>query len=504
MRYIAMIGCGSMGGGMALLFAEHEVQVSLQDPSDAAMDKVVAQARDSSTIPAGAVRKYSNYETLCASLDSPKVFVFSLPHGSVGDTVLGGLMPYLDKGDIIIDAGNENWQNTERRQAKCYTRGVRYVGMGVSGGYQAARQGPSMCPGGDDESLDLVLPLLRKVASKDKNGAPCVGKAGTGGAGHYVKMIHNGIEHGMISAVSEAYGIMKNGLGMGNDEIGNVFERWNSRGELQGTFLIWIGADICRAKDKARNNESVLDTVEDKVVQDITGEEGTGIWSNEQAVFHHIPAPTLTTAHYLRLASADRNQRIRAQQTMGAAFPPQPLSLSGQAKQDFLEALRQATYAAFLTSYIQGVNIIERADRTNHWNIDYAAVLQIWRSGCIIQADHIASLLHPVFANHKALDTINLLFQKSVMADLKPCVAPLRDVVVRATAADHVLPALSASLEYVKYQTSTELPMSFAEAQLDYFGAHMYDRKGEEGTGAPTEGKHHFEWKPAKSSIAGA
>lgn len=285
----------------------------------------------------------------------------------------------------------------------------------------------------------------------------------------------------------------------------------------QGTFLIWISADICRAKDK---DEYVVDTVEDKVVQDITGEEwvtsyttykesntkirhrGTGVWSNQQAVFHHIPAPTLTTAHYLRLASADRNQRIRAQHTIGGPFPPQPLDISDQSKPEFLETLRRATYAAFLASYIQGINIIERADRANHWNVDYAAVLQIWRAGCIIQADHIASLLHPIFANFRALDTINLLFQKTVMADIKPCVAPLRDLVVKATAADHVIPALSATLEYIKYQTSTDLPMSFAEAQLDYFGAHMYDRKGEEGTGAPTEGKHHFEWKPAHSSIA--
>ncbi|EKG12934.1 6-phosphogluconate dehydrogenase [Macrophomina phaseolina MS6] len=464
------------------------------------MDSIVEQANQADTIPDGAVRKYSDYASLCSSLDSPKVFVFSLPHGSVGDSVLGGLMPYLDKGDIIIDAGNENWQNTERRQSKCYTRGVRYIGMGVSGGYQAARQGPSMCPGGDDESLDLVMPLLKKVAAKDRKGVPCVGKAGTGGSGHYVKMIHNGIEHGMISAVSEAYDLMKKGLGMNNDEIADVFEQWNKEGELQGTFLIWISADICRAKDKSRNDEYVLDTVEDKVVQDITGEEGTGIWSNEQAVSYHIPAPTLTTAHYLRLASADRNQRIRAQETIGVEFTPRSLNLSGESKQDFLEALRRATYAAFLASYIQGINIIERADRANHWNIDYSAVLQIWAAGCIIQADHIASLLHPILTNHRALDTINLLFQPSAMSELKACVASLRDVVVKATTTDHVIPALSASLEYVKYQTSTNLPTSFSEAQLDYFGAHMYDRKGEEGTGAPSEGKHHFEWKPARSS----
>lgn len=175
---------------------------------------------------------HSDYKSLCQSLGTPKVFVFSLPHGNVGDSVLGGLLPYLSKDDIIIDAGNEHWQNTERRQGKCYTKGIRYVGMGVSGGYQAARAGPSMCPGGDDASLDMVMPLLRIVAAKDKKGNACVGKAGSGGSGHYVKMIHNGIEHGMMSAIAEAWQIMEVGLEMSEDEIGNTLEKWNEKGQL--------------------------------------------------------------------------------------------------------------------------------------------------------------------------------------------------------------------------------------------------------------------------------
>jgi hypothetical protein len=163
---------------------------------------------------------------------TPKVFIFSLPHGTVGDSVLGGLLPYLSKDDIIIDAGNEHWQNTERRQGKCYTKGIRYVGMGVSGGYQAARAGPSMCPGGDDTSLDMVLPLLQKVAAKDKKGNTCVGKAGSGGSGHYVKMIHNGIEHGMMSAIAEAWQIMEVGLEMSEEEIGDILQKWDENGQL--------------------------------------------------------------------------------------------------------------------------------------------------------------------------------------------------------------------------------------------------------------------------------
>lgn len=215
---------------MALLFAEHDVSVSLQDPSEDSMNRIKAEA-DKAGI-GDRISVHKDYKSLCSSLDKPKVFVFSLPHGDAGDKVLEGLEPFLDKGDIIIDAGNEHWMNTERRQGKAVLRGIRYIGMGVSGGYQAARRGPSMCPGGDDESLDIVLPLLRKVAAKDGKGNPCVGRAGLGGAGHYVKMLHNGIEHGMMSAVSEAWSMMVHGLGMSYPEVAEEFRRWNSDGEL--------------------------------------------------------------------------------------------------------------------------------------------------------------------------------------------------------------------------------------------------------------------------------
>jgi 6-phosphogluconate dehydrogenase len=225
---IAMIGCGSMGGGMAQLFAEHGIEVLLEDPSEEAVDHVVDLARKQGF--GDKIKKTTSYRALCDSLNAPRVFVFSLPH-SVADTVLQDLVPLLSKGDVIIDAGNEHWQSTERRQGRCFTKGIHYIGMGVSGGYQAARAGPSMCPGGDDGSLDLVLPLLQKVAAKDKKGNACVGKAGTGGSGHYVKMIHNGIEHGMMSAISEAWGILRK-VGLGYEEIGNVLTKWNDSGEL--------------------------------------------------------------------------------------------------------------------------------------------------------------------------------------------------------------------------------------------------------------------------------
>ncbi|USW48946.1 Putative 6-phosphogluconate dehydrogenase, NAD(P)-binding domain superfamily [Septoria linicola] len=489
-KKIAMIGCGAMGGGMALLFAENGCDVVLRDPSNDAMDKVLDTAKKDNV--GDKLSKAQSDEELCKAFgDDRKVFVWSLPHGHVGDSVLDGLMPYLRKDDIIIDCANEHWQNTERRIGKSVTKAIRYVGCGVSGGYQAARRGPSMCPGTDSETFDIVLPLLEKAAAKAPDGTPCVGRIGTGGAGHYCKMIHNGIEHGMMSAICEIWSIMTKGLGMSQDEIGDVFSQWNESGELQGTFLIRIGAEICKTKDDK----------EDKVVQDVCGEEGTGIWSNTEAIEKHVPAPTLTTAHFLRLASSDLHQRRTINKTFGGDFPPQPIDVKDRAA--FLEHLRLATYGACLAAYVQGMNIIDKADKDHHFNVDYHALLQIWRAGCIIQADYISSqLLMPHYKNTSTSSSHeegnkNPLFVPDVAKDLKKTYASLKKVVLAGVEGDHVIPSLAATLDYLKMVTSTDLPTSFQEAELDYFGRHMFDIKGHDEGGLPTIGKHHYEWKPA-------
>jgi len=492
-KKIAVIGCGSMGGGMALLFAENGCEVLLQDPDPKAMDKVVTQGKEDQI--ESRITGYTDYESLCKNLDSPKVFVWSLPHGTVGDSVLEGLMPYLEREDIIIDCANEHWQNTERRQGKCVTKGIRYVGCGVSGGYQAARRGPSMCPGSDAETMRLVLPLLEKAAAKAPDGSPCVAHIGTGGAGHYCKMIHNGIEHGMMSAICEAWGIMTKGLGMDLDSIADEFDRWNADGELKGTFLVRIAADICRAQDPA-TGQRVVATIEDKVVQDMTGEEGTGIWSNTEAIEHHVPAPTLATAHFLRVASGDLHQRREIKKIFDGNLPPQRFAHVDQ--KSILESLRLAVYVTILSAYVQGMNIIEKADKQNHFNVDYYALLQIWRAGCIIQADNISSsLLLPIYKDWTTKPTKNPLYEPAIARDLKRGLGSLKEIVLLAIEKDHPVPSLSASLEYLKYQTSTDLPTNFHEAQLDYFGKHMYDRRGDDKTGRATTGKYHFEWKPA-------
>lgn len=443
-KKIAMIGCGSMGGGMALLFAENGLEVSLSDPSEQAMDKVVDKAKKDGF--GERIKKFKDYKSLCASLSSPKLLVFSLPHGNVGDKVLEGLMPHLTFNDIILDCGNEHYANTERRQAKCKDTGVHYLGVGVSGGCQAAGAGPSMCPSGGKEALSTVMPLLEQVAAKDKEGKPCVGMVGRGGAGHYVKTVHNGIEHGIMSAISEAWDIMR-AMGMGYEEIGDVFRRWNESGELRGTYLISISADPSHKRD---SSNLVLPTVADKVVQDVAGEEGTDIWSNTEAIEWHIPAPTLNAAHAFRLASAHLGDRECAEKTVGGGFPPQKIELGKLEKAQFLESLRKSVYAACLASFIQGLNAIDAANKEHKWEIDYAAVVQIWKADCIIEADYIPSkILAPVLTDkNRSADNINLLFSQRAMQDVKKCFLSLRKVVAKCVETDQVIPALSASLEY--------------------------------------------------------
>lgn len=267
--------------------------------------------------------------------------------------------------------------------------------------------------------------------------------------------------------------------------------------------MVSIGADLSHKKETKgpHKNELVISQVLDKVVQDVTGEEGTGIWSNTEAIELHVPALTLNIAHGFRLASAYRGERERANKTSNGGFPPQSVNFKEEkGKESFIEDLRKATYAACLASYIQGMNVILRADKQHGWNINYENVWKIWRAGCIIQADYISdSILAPVLLSNPEPENVNLLFNPRAMEDIRKTYPSLRRIVSKAVETDQVAPALSASLEYFKAVTGTDLPTSFYEAELDYFGSHMFDKKGEKGVEGPTEGKHHFEWKPAKS-----
>jgi 6-phosphogluconate dehydrogenase len=507
-----MIGGGNMGSNMSLLFAEHGVEVHFYDPSEQNVHILLDQAK--ATKNHAKVVHQKDYKSLCESLDKPKVFVLSIPHGSVADKTIEGLRPYLEKGDVIMDASNEHWERTERRQRSLDRDGIHYIGMGVSGGYQSARHGPSISPGGSLEALDLVMPFLEKVAAKDKQGRPCVKKLGPGGCGHYVKMVHNGIEQGMMSTLCEVWFIMNRCLGMKYEDIGKAFEEWNKSGPLvsasccvfvvlltpvqYANFLVSIGADICRTKDP-KSGGYVLANVRDKVVQDVDDTEGTGTWTCEEGVRQHVPIPTIAAAHLFRLASADAARRRAINKSFNGGAKVGSIVLENpqeKALSSFVEDLHMATYASFLMAFAQGLHVIKKADREHKWGLNFTSIIQLWRGGCIIQSDYIADLLERVYhrGDH---DDDDLLSNREIGDELGKAIPSLKNVVLKSLEANANIPSLSASLEYYKYSGSTELPTQFMEAELDYFGHHMYDLKSE-GPGKPVIGKRHFEWRPAK------
>jgi 6-phosphogluconate dehydrogenase len=488
-----MIGVGNMGGMMSLLLAELGVEVNFYDPSEEHDHTLLEHAKEAKVEDKIKYRK--DYKDLCDNMGSPKVFVFSVPFGSIADKTIDGVRPYLQKGDILLDASNEHWKNTERRQKRLDPDGIHYIGMGVSGGYQSARHGPSISPGGSEEALNLVMPFLEKIAAKDKHGRPCVTKVGPGGSGHYVKMVHNGIEQGLLSTLCEVWGIMSQSMGMEHDEIASIFDSWNKEGPLQSNFLISIGADICGTRDP-KDRSYVLDRVKDKVVQDVDETEGTGVWSCEEAVRLHVPCPTIISAHLFRLCSADDARREKVKKGMKGGIPWSEMRLSGKERTKFIKDLQSATYASFLVAFIQGLHIIEKMDAEQKWNIDFAGLLQLWRGGCIIQSDYIVGLLEKVYrqADHGDND---LLDHIEIGGQLKENYPALKRIALKAMEVDAVVPSMSASLEYLKHTGSTDLPTQFMEAQMDYFGAHMFDMKSAE-PGKPITGEHHFEWKPAK------
>jgi 6-phosphogluconate dehydrogenase len=483
-----MIGVGSMGGSMSLLFAEHGVEVNFYDPSEDNVKALLIQAKEAKR--EDKIVHQKDYKALCEALDKPRVFVFSIPHGNVGDKTVEGLEPYMEKGDIIMDASNEYWLNTERRQKKLRDTGIHYIGMGVSGGYQSARHGPSISPGGDKEALDNVMPFLRKVAAKDKNDRPCTTEVGPHGSGHYVKMVHNGIEQGMMSTLCEVWMIMNQSLGMTYEEIADTWEQWNKSGPLHDNFFIDIGVDICRTKDPEDNSKFLLANVRDKVVQDVDETEGTGTWTCQEAVALHVSAPTITAAHLFRLQSADAARRIAVEKALPRDPHGRPKKLKLEAHmplEPFLEDLRQATYFSFLAAFIQGLHLIAAASAKYEWNIDFAGLIQLWRGGCIIQSDGIADLLENAYRDGSHSKT-DLLEHSSITNELVDSYSAIKNVVLKCTEADCYIPSISASLEYFKYSSSTELPTQFMEAELDFFGGHMFDLKSAE-PGKPVTGK---------------
>ncbi|KAK4921032.1 hypothetical protein LTR66_016697 [Elasticomyces elasticus] len=418
-KRIGVVGAGNMGSMMAFAFSEIGLDVSIWDVKSENVDSFAKQLRQAKGLK-GKIEPMRDVDEFTRSLDGQgerKLFIFSITHGYPADSVLSQIKQDLKKGDIILDGGNEHYRNTEHRQKECEEIGVSWIGIGVSGGYQSARHGPSMSPGGDTDALEGVIPLLELYAAKDpKTGMPCVMDMGPRGAGHYVKMIRNGIEVGMMSAVCEAWSFLSSGLGLNYDEIGDIFAKWNGSGEMRTTYLLNLAADICRTTKSPRGDRKgegastvdryVLDDILDKVVQDDDSSEGTPTWSIMESASRHVSAPTLASGLYFRIASGNRAERLKAAHKTSMPMP-NPVIGIGE-RETIIEQLRRAVYCVFLSSFCQGLEIISRASIDEEWNIDLAKCIQIWRAGCIIQSEYIADMFQPLLnekGNHQLTNT---------------------------------------------------------------------------------------------------
>lgn len=492
-KRIGIVGAGSMGTMMAFGLSEHGIDISLWDAKASNVDEAMSMVKheDPKRLK-GKINGYHDVHKFMSSVgqipQGNRFFIFSITHGWPADSVLDKIRNGLRRGDIIMDGGNEHYRNTERRQKELESKGVSWIGCGVSGGYQSARRGPSLSLGGDPKAIDLILPLLKSFAAKDKkSGEPCVGNMGPGGAGHYVKMVHNGIENGMLSTLCEAWEILNQGLAKSYDEIGKIFEKWNAEGELKNTYLVEIGSEICQRKKTPHGDKKgeaastkgghVLNDVLDKVVQDDDDTEGTLYWTVMEAADRHVSASTIATGHFLRVASGNRAQRLRVAEKLKMPPPGKIEGIVDEAA--FIEQLRLAVYVSFLCSFCQGLELIARGSPEEKWNIHLGDCVKIWRAGCIIQSEHISDLLMPAVTSDAQIMNIKLIDE--VATDLQKHYDALKRVVLKATDADAYLPSISATLEYLKYESGHMLPTRFMEAELDFFGAHRYDQPNVRG-----------------------
>jgi len=465
---IGLIGLAVMGQNLALNIAQKGFNISIWNRSYDKVEATVARAEAEGVSPQ--MHGYKELKDFVQSIQKPRPIIILIQAGAPVDQTIAKLEEVLEPGDIIIDGGNEWYQNTERRGVQVAAKGLQYMGMGVSGGEEGARHGPSLMPGGPIDAFNRVEHVLKKIAAQVNDG-PCVTYIGPGGAGNYVKMVHNGIEYGDMQLIAEAYDILKNIGGLTNEELHKVFTDYN-KSELE-SFLIEITARIFAKKDED-GKTYVVDKILDK-----TGMKGTGKWTVQEAAELSVPAATIASALDARYLSGMLDQRIAASKILrGPIDKPQVIKL------ELIKDVRLALYAAKMCSYAQGMNLISEAGRKNNWNLNLGNIARIWKGGCIIRAiflDRIKAAYdrNPLLAN--------LLIDKEFAKEMNERHHALRKVVALGLTTGVSVPALSASISYYDSYRRARLPANLTQAQRDYFGAHTYERTDKPGS-------FHTEW----------
>lgn len=402
---------------------------------------------------------------LVAALKKPRKVMLMVKAGDVVDKFINDLVPLLDKGDIIIDGGNSLYTDSNRRTKDLEAKGLLFIGTGVSGGEEGALKGPSIMPGGSHAAWEAVKPIFQAIAAKVSDGTPCCDWVGEGGAGHYVKMVHNGIEYGDIQLICEAYHLLKTILGLSNEELKAVFEEWN-KGDLD-SYLIEITAQIFGKKEDD-GKSYVLDNI-----LDVAGQKGTGKWTAINALDLAVPVTLIGEAVFSRCLSALKDERAAASKVLPG---PNPLDAAKNFKGDkkqFIEHVRQALFAAKLVSYAQGYTMMRAAAAEYKWNLNYGGIALMWRGGCIIRSTFLGKIKDAFDTNH---DLTNLLTDKWFVEKLGAAQEGWRQVTATALVAGIPIPAIATALTYYDGYRSERLPANLLQAQRDFFGAHTYER----------------------------
>ena len=398
-------------------------------------------------------------QELTRSLKSPRKVMMMVKAGQAVDDTIELLIPLLSAGDIIIDGGNSNYEDTARRTAYVEGKGLLFIGTGVSGGEEGALLGPSIMPGGSPKAWPAVKPIFQAISAKAPDGTPCCDWVGEGGAGHFVKMVHNGIEYGDMQLICEVYQIMKDVLGMSADEMHEAFKEWNS-GEL-GSYLIEITSDILAFKDTDG------DPLVDKIL-DAAGQKGTGKWTGIAALNAGVPLTLIAEAVFARCLSAAKDERVVASKSYAA-----PKSVFSGDRARFLASLRDALYASKIISYAQGFALLRAAASEYGWHLDYGGIALMWRGGCIIRSVFLGKIKEAFDANGSLA---NLLLDPFFKAKIVKAEAGWREVVSTAVLSGIPVPSIAAALTYFDGYRSELLPANLLQAQRDYFGAHTYER----------------------------
>ena len=399
-------------------------------------------------------------EELVANLKKPRRVMMMVKAGAAVDQLIDQLIPLLEKGDILIDGGNSHFPDTIRRTQYVESKGLLYIGTGVSGGEEGALKGPSMMPGGSPAAWPFVKDVFQAICAKVEDGSPCCDWVGENGAGHFVKMVHNGIEYGDMQLICEAYQLMRDGLGMSADEMHEVFKAWNET-ELD-SYLIEITRDILAYKDT--DGQPIVDKI-----LDTAGQKGTGKWTGIAALDEGVPLTLIGEAVFARCLSAMKEERVEA----AKAFPKAGVQIECADRAAFIEKVRKALYASKIISYAQGYTLMRAAAKTYGWNLNYGGIALMWRGGCIIRSVFLGKIKE---AYDKDPQLQNLLLDPYFGETIKALVPAWRDVVAEAVRHGIPMPAFSSALSYFDGYTTEKLPANLLQAQRDYFGAHTYER----------------------------